>query len=87
MYTNWHYRTLFSLAKTSIDEFEMKSRCYKLNYPTKIVHCSYDDKDIIKKVRKRYNILISLNIHKPQVCYKYVFNKVLLNSIRKIEQR
>ena len=27
-----------------------------------------------------------LNTHKPQVCYKHVFNKFLLNSIRNKEQ-
>jgi|GEM_PF-4291841 len=26
-----------------------------------------------------------LNTHKPQVCYKHVFNKFLLNSIRNKE--
>ena len=38
----------------------------------------------VKKNKRQMNLL---NTHKPQVCYKYVFNKVLLNSIRKIEQR
>ena len=33
------------------------------------------------KKQKRY-----LNTHKPQVCYKHVFNKFLLNSIRNKEQ-
>lgn len=28
----------------------------------------------------------NLNTHKPQVCYKHVFNKFLLNSIRNKEQ-
>lgn len=27
-----------------------------------------------------------MNTHKPQVCYKHVFNKFLLNSIRNKEQ-
>ena len=29
---------------------------------------------------------VDLNTHKPQVCYKHVFNKFLLNSIRNKEQ-
>lgn len=32
------------------------------------------------------NLNYYLNTHKPQVCYKHVFNKFLLNSIRNKEQ-
>ena len=42
---------------------------------------NYEDKyDLI------YKITEDLNTHKPQVCYKHVFNKFLLNSIRNKEQ-
>ena len=38
-------------------------------------------KERVEKIIKEY-----LNTHKPQVCYKHVFNKFLLNSIRNKEQ-
>ena len=40
--------------------------------------------DFFRKEKKRK--LSYLNTHKPQVCYKHVFNKFLLNSIRNKEQ-
>lgn len=38
--------------------------------------------------RRKYKVYlkITLNTHKTQVCYKHVFNKFLLNSIRYKEQ-
>ena len=49
---------------------------------------SYSQEDLQKLIMVKFlrNLNISLNTHKPQVCYKHVFNKFLLNSIRNKEQ-
>ena len=50
-----------------------------------------DLKSLLEKSEKEFNNQVEkikkiLNTHKPQVCYKHVFNKFLLNSIRNKEQ-